>query len=204
MPHYTLTNIAWESMKEEFGDDTVYFRAIGISDEDPKVRLPLTLPYRQFIRHATLEHPMIPSILDKARKHISAWGPQDSAMIRELAVCGFNITELAKKAFEEFYDLEEEAKRQAALNANRVPLEEIVNELEALVPEIKKETINYYQLCESLEKVISNEVVGQFPIIINSSPEHIRELKHILVKHVSSLSDDLLKLIEKAQDAIND
>jgi hypothetical protein len=199
MPHYTLTNITWESMKEEFGDDAVFFSAIGVSDDDPAFRFPLVLPYRNFIRHATLEHPMIPEILVNAQKHISAWGPQESAMIRELAECGFNITELAKNAFENLYDLEQEAKRNADLMANRVPIEEIVNELGAMIPAIKTETVNYYQLCESLEKVINNEVIRQFPMIINSSPDCITELGDILSRHVSRLSDDLINLIAKAE-----
>lgn len=85
-----------------------------------------------------------------------------------------------------------------------MPVETIVSELGAMIPAIKAETVNYYQLCESLEKAINNEVISKFPVIMNSSPECLSELGNILSRHVSRLSEDLVNLIEKAQDQIND
>lgn len=199
MTHYKISSVTWESSKEEFGDDMVYFTAIVVSDEDPEVCVPLLLDFRRLIKHASQESPMITKILDDAQKYIKGWGPQESSMIRELEECGFDISQLAKKAFESLFDLKQEAMRQAKRKANLAPIEAIANEFDSLVPDIKKETVNYYQLCEQLERVISDTVLKQYPVIINSSPDNIREFQSILVNHISELSGDLVNLIEKSE-----
>jgi hypothetical protein len=199
MAHYCIESVYVDSLKEEFGEDVVFFFASIISDEEPPHRFSLVLPYSNVISHASELYPVIPSFLENARNQISGWGPQESKLLDELGECGFDVTELARKAFESSFDFEKEALRiENQIKTAPVELESIADELQETISAVKEETVTYYSLCELLESVISNAVVDRFPIIVNSSSDRIRELKEILLHRIPELAGDLADLIKEA------
>lgn len=201
MANYKIESVKWESEKEEFGIDSVIFVAMVIAVHNSDFRFPLMLPYREIIRHASIEFPTIPKILDGAQKYINGWGPHESKLIAELEECGFNMSQLAQKAFESYYDIDNEGTRVEAMKkTSPEKLEKIVTDLEEYIPGMKMENVTYFQLCELLEGAISDAVIKQFPVLINSSSDNIRELNSILVDHIPDLASDLQNLIEKAND----
>jgi hypothetical protein len=199
MAHYTIIYTGWESLKEELGDDFVFFDAQAVSDDNPPVSFPLSMQFRRVISHAEKEIPAITGILENARKYIKAWGPQESALIRELEECGIDVPRMVVKAMQDSFDLEKEALQYSNLQPNIAAATELLKDFQEIIPAMKTQTITYYQLCEHLEKVITDEVVRLYPVLINSSPDCIRNLHSIMVRRIPDLADDLTQLVRGAE-----
>ena len=198
MKPYTIVYRGWESEKEEFGDDMVFFTVRIIAD-DASYSFPLFLPFRQVMDYAKVAQPAIGTILENAKKHKKGWGPQESHSVNELETCGIDLGKIVIEAIKINYDLEKEIARILEIPKTTSPYEAIVEDLQSMIPEMKAETINYYDLCECLEKVITNEVTSKYPVIINSAPECITNLEKILIRHIPELANDLRQLIIEAE-----
>lgn len=198
MKPYTIVYRGWESEKEEFGDDMVFFTARIIAD-DSSFSFPLFLPFRQVIESAKAAQPAIDTILANAKKHKKGWGPHESHLVNELETCGIDLEKIVIEAIKINYNLEKEIARALEIPKTPSPYEAITGDMQSMIPEMKAETINYYDLCERLEKVISDEVTSRYPVIINSAPECITNLEKILIRHIPELANDLRQLIIDAE-----
>ena len=138
------------------------------------------------------------AILDKIKNRITGWGPQESLYVKELEECGIDLEKMVKKAVESNVDLAAEEIKWNNLRSDPKTASLISENLEQAVSEIKIDNDQYYLLCTRLEKVITDEVVNLFPVLLNSSSEHIIELSHILVNYIPDLAEELNELIFEA------
>lgn len=199
MTQYTIKYNGWESQIEYIGEDFVYFSCTGYSDDNSNFSFPLCLPFKYVIKYAQQEMPFLNDILEIARKHIKGWGPHESTLVRELEECGIDLEQMVVKAIKHCFDLEEEARKYANIRANPEVITKMLEDMLESLSEVKTETVNYYQLCDHIEKVITDVVVNKFPVILNSSPECINNLHSVLVRRIPDLANDLTTLIRKAE-----
>lgn len=199
MTQFKIKYNGWESQTEYIGEDFVYFSCTGYPEDNSNFSFPLCLPFKYVIKYAQQEMPFLTDILDIARKHIKGWGPKESILVRELEECGIDLEKMVVKAITNCFDLDEEARKYANIRANPEPINLMLEDLLESLHDVKTEAINYYQLCDHIEKVITDVVVDQFPIIINSSPECINNLHSVLVSRIPDLANDLTTLIRKAE-----
>lgn len=199
MTNFTIKYKGWESQIDYIGEDFVYFSCIGYPDDNSDFSFPLCLPFKYVIKYAKKEMPFLTNILELARKQIKGWGPQESILVRELEECGINLEQMVVNAITNCFDLEEEARKYANIRANPELISQMLEDLLESLSEAKTETINYYQLCARIEKVITDVVMSQFPVIFNSSPECISGLHNVLVRRIPDLANDLTALIHKAE-----
>lgn len=201
MAKFKIEYKGWQSLKEEFGDDTVFFDCEVYPEDDRERVFPVMLPFRNFKHYMEEIDADVYLVIRQVEKQITGWGPHESVTINELGECGIDIGALVIKVVGLKMDLEGEALRWKNIQANpsEAKAEAIVNDLSKSVSAIKTETENYYQLCNSMEKVITAEVVKLFPVIINSSPECITRLREVVVNHIPKFARDLNDLISKAE-----
>ena len=199
MTQFTIKYNGWESQTEYIGEDFVYFTCTGSPEDNSGFSFPLCLPFKYVIKYAQQEMPFLNDILEIARKQIKGWGPQESILVHELEECGIDLEEMVVKAITNCFDLEEEARKYAYIHANPEPITQMLEDMLESLLEVKTEAITYYQLCDHIEKVITEVVVNQFPVIINSSPDCITNLHSVLVRRIPELANDLTTLIRKAE-----
>jgi hypothetical protein len=158
------------------------------------------MPFKYVIKYSKKEMPFLTNILDIARKQIKGWGPQESVLVKELEECGIDLEQMVVKAITNCFDLEEEARKYANIRANPELITQMLDDLLESLSEVKAESINFYQLCTLIEKVITDVVVSQFPVIFNSSPDCISNLHNVLIRRIPDLAHDLTALIRKAEE----
>ena len=200
MAKFKIEYKGWQSLKEEFGDDVVFFDCDVYSGDDREHFFPIIYPFSYFKRYLEKIDPAMYSLVRQVEKQITGWGPHESVTITELGECGIDVGALVVKVVALKVDLERESLRWKNIESKPSTAEKIVDDLSEHIPAIKTETENYYQLCNSLEKVITEEVVKQFPVIMNSSSECIVKLREILIRHIPDIATDLNKLIREAEE----
>jgi hypothetical protein len=190
----------WHSFKEETGDDLVFFDCMVCVADDPAINFPLSLPYRLIEQQVENSIPDGRAVMQQIKKRINGWGPQESLYVQELAECGINLEEIVKKAVENNVDLEKEALRYKNLGSGSIQLNDLLVKMEDSLAGVKAETDCYYLLCTNIEKVITNEVTNLFPVLLESSSDHILNLQDIIVRHIPDLASDLSDLIMEAEN----
>lgn len=198
METYTLKYLHWESSLEEFGDDFVYFYfQVKPKKEDP---FDLFIPYGKFKKHLQQMHPEIFVLLEKAEKACRKWGPNESAYVKELTSYGIDLGKIVLEMIPEIFNIEQEIKRMQELKANPPDFDKILTEMQETIPAIKKSNADYYLLCEELEKTLSQKIIELYPVLVNSSSEHILKLEEILIRHIPRFAEDLCTLIDNAEE----
>ena len=198
MKKFTVEYNGWHSLKEETGDDFVFFDYIVYENENPEDAFPAFLPYEMIENEVEKTIDGGSAILDKIKNRITGWGPQEPLYVKELEECGIDLEKMVKKAVESNVDLAAEEIKWNNLRSDPKTASLISENLEQAVSEIKIDNDQYYLLCTRLEKVITDEVVNLFPVLLNSSSEHIIELSHILVNYIPDLAEELNELIFEA------
>jgi hypothetical protein len=201
MERITIEYHGWHSMKEELGEDVVFFDGVVYTVDDRQNSFPVNLPYRMIEKQVEETIPSGSSIVQNLKRRTKGWGPQESEYIKELQECGVDLEMIFKKALEQNIDLEKEAVRWKNLASGSGEPVEITNDLEAALIDVKTCNEQYYLLCLQLEKVITDEVVRLFPVLLNSSSDNIRRLNHVISQNIPDLADELNNLIfEAGQD----
>jgi hypothetical protein len=195
MTKFKIEYTGWHSQKEETGFDYVYFDAVVHNTENNNISFPLTLSYR--IIETQVEDTIGggTNILQQIKKRNRGWGPRESIYAKELEECGIDLAMLFIKYIENNYNLEQEAAKWSKSSLPSTDLTSIVDELDDSLIDVKLESEQYFLICERLEKTISDEILGLFPQLLNSSSKHILKFEEILVKHISALGEDLNNLI---------
>jgi hypothetical protein len=196
---YTINYNGWESCFEEFGDDIVFFSGIVRHIDKPDKPFPILLSFKMIQKQAEEMFPGAADIIKQAKKHLKGWGPQESVLVREMEELGIDLEAVVLKIITTQINLDAEFQRIIALDTNVDKISDILEDLEQTVSDIKSETITYYSLCERFEKLITDEVVDRYPILLNSSSDCILQLQTILTHHIPSLVNDLTSLINEAK-----
>jgi hypothetical protein len=198
MEKFKIEYTGWQSQKEETGFDYVYFNAMIYASENNKDTFPASIPYRKIEKQVEETIDGGAAILQQIKKRIRGWGPQESLYTKELEQCGIDLGTISVKYIEKNYDLEAEAIRWSKNSDGSADLVEMTEDLENNLVDIKSESTQYFLICERLEKVISNEIIELFPVLLNSSSSNIIEFEKILVKHIPNLAEDLNNLVFNA------
>jgi hypothetical protein len=200
MKKFIIEYQGWHSFKEELGDDFVFFDGVVYTDENLQHSFPISLPFRMIEQQIVETIPSGDSIIMQIKKRIKAYGPQESAITKEWEECGIDLEIIFKKTVELKIDLEAESTRWNKLEVNTEELQKITDDLGDTVSEVKINNDQYYLLCSILEKVITNEIVSKFPVLLNSSSDNIIKLKEIIVGYIPDLAEELNDLIFEAGD----
>jgi hypothetical protein len=200
MKKFRIVYEGFHSLKEDIGDDFVLFDCEVFPEDEKENSFPVNIPFYMIKREMEDRNPAVFNLIQHAKKRVSKWGMNDSEVIHELEECGVVLEDLVIKLIEDTIDLEEEEMRWKNLRANPGQLKDVLSGLNEAATEIKNETEIYNLLCTKIEKVLSNEIVALFPVIINSSSECIRKLSAILVEHIPDLAEDLCNLIDEAEE----
>jgi len=196
---YTVKYIGWGSTYEDFGVDFVDFRSMASAVDNPDQTFPVLLPYKVIIEQAEEMIPGVASIISRAQKQLKGWGLQESEIVRELEELGIDLEAVVLKTIAAKVDLEKEYQRVTDINTCFDNLPDEMKEFDIVSSDIKTDAITHTALCTQLEKVITQQVVDQFPVIINSSPDCILQLQKILNRILPVLADELTTLIRKAE-----
>ena len=196
---YTVKYIGWGSTYEDFGVDFVDFRSMASAVDNPDQTFPVLLPYKVIIEQAEEMIPGVASIISQAQKQLKGWGLQESEIVRELEELGIDLEAVVLKTIAAKVDLEKEYQRVTDINTCFDNLPDEMKEFDIVSSDIKTDAITHTALCTQLEKVITQQVVDQFPVIINSSPDCILQLQKILNRILPVLADELTTLIRKAE-----
>ncbi len=197
MKKFKIEYKGWESIKEEFGLDCVYFNSLVYAEENTENPFPINLPYHIIEKQLVETIAEGAVILERLKKRISGWGPQESIYVKELEQCGIDMEMIFNKAVENNIDLNVEAIKWNKPGVSSSALNQIVDDLDDSLVDIKQSTNQYFLICERLEKVISNEILGLFPQLLNSSSDNILKFQHILVKHISGMGEELNDLLRE-------
>jgi len=198
MEKFKIEYTGWQSQKEETGFDYVYFNVMVHACENNKDSFTVSIPYRKIEKEVEETIDGGVAILHQIKKRTRGWGPQESLYAKELKQCGIDLGTISAKYIEKNYDLEAEASKWKKNSEGSVELVQITEDLENNLVDIKTESTQYFLICERLEKVISNEIMDLFPVLLNSSSSHILEFEKILVKHIPNLAEDLNNLVFNA------
>lgn len=199
--NYQVRFVGWRSLKEEVGEDVVFFDSEVSAKDQSCSNFKLSMPYRMFRAYILEQLPAVQHILDQTAKHVSRWGMQESAYVRDLLDCGVDLSTLFVQYVNTTVDLDAEAehnRKLVLLSADT--LQSIVQPLEDSAVDLCSYQNNYYALCQQLEKQITLMLLEQYPQLFNSSSQRIRNVELILGKHVSKLASDLLDEMEKGED----
>ena len=196
---YTVKYIGWGSTYEDFGVDFVDFRSMASAVDNPDQTFPVLLPYKVIIEQAEEMIPGVASIISRAQKQLKGWGLQESEIVRELEELGIDLESVVLKTIAAKVDLEKEFQRITDIRTCFDNLPDEMKEFDIVSSDIKTDAITHTALCTQLEKVITQQVVDQFPVIINSSPDCILQLQKILNRILPVLADELTTLIRKAE-----
>ena len=196
---YTVKYIGWGSTYEDFGVDFVDFRSMASAVDNPDQTFPVLLPYKVIIEQAEEMIPGVASIISRAQKQLKGWGLQESEIVRELEELGIDLEAVVLKTIAAKVDLEKEFQRITDIRTCFDNLPDEMKEFDIVSSDIKTDAITHTALCTQLEKVITQQVVDQFPVIINSSPDCILQLQKILNRILPVLADELTTLIRKAE-----
>ena len=196
---YTVKYIGWGSTYEDFGVDFVDFRSMASAVDNPDQTFPVLLPYKVIIEQAEEMIPGVASIISQAQKQLKGWGLQESEIVRELEELGIDLESVVLKTIAAKVDLEKEFQRITDIRTCFDNLPDEMKEFIIVSSDIKTDAITHTALCTQLEKVITQQVVDQFPVIINSSPDCILQLQKILNRILPVLADELTTLIRKAE-----
>jgi len=199
---YTVKYIGWESSFEDFGADFVNFISTASAVDNPDQTFPVLLPYKVIIEQAEEMIPGVASIISRAQKQLKGWGLQESEIVRELEELGIDLEAVVLKTIAAKVDLEKEYQRVTDINTCFDNLPDEMKEFDIVSSDIKTDAITHTALCTQLEKVITQQVVDQFPVIINSSPDCILQLQKILNRILPVLAHELTTLIRNAEQKI--
>jgi len=200
MKKFTIEYKGWESLKEDTGNDFIFFECTIHPEDTNETSFPVSLPLQLIEQQVEKTIPSGPAILLKIKEGITGWGPQESQIALELNECGIDVEAMVIKAVEANINLEAEAVRWSNLRSTPNLPNEILDDLEDSVSAVKTENENYFLLCTQLEKVISEEVLRLFPVILSSSSDCIRKFRGILVDHIPNFADDLTNLVSEAEE----
>ena len=196
---YTIKYDGWNSMYEDFGDDLVYFNSTAYQNDNPDVTFPIILPFKLIRKQAEKMYPGVEDIIRQAKSHLRGWGPQESVIVNEMEALGIDLEAVVLQVIATKVDMKKERKRIDAIDTCLDQMPKIFETFEILVAASKTETITYNSLCAQFEKMLTNEVVDQFPVILNSSSDCIIQLRQVLAHHIPALVRDLTKLINEAE-----
>lgn len=199
MKKYEVHFERWHSMKEEIGEDFVFFDCIVSAVDTPAGKFPVSLPYRMIEQQVEETIPAGSSIIQQIRKRVTGWGLKESQYVKELVECGIDVAVMAKIAVERHIDLEKEELRWQNIEQVTSPANEMMDELHASVAAMKENSDRYYLLCSGIEKAITAEVIKLFPVLLESSPGCIMKLEDILAHHIPDLAEDLNDLVLEAE-----
>jgi len=196
---YTIKYDGWISMFEDFGNDLVYFNSTVYPNEKPDSTFPIVLPFKMIQKQAEKMFPGVEAIILQAKSHMTGWGPQESVIVKEMEALGIDLEAVVLQVIATKVDIKKERKRIDALDKCLDQMPKMFETFEILVAASKTETITYNSLCAQLEKMLTNEVVDRFPVILNSSSDCILQLRQVLAQHIPALVSDLTKLISEAE-----
>ena len=199
---YTVKYIGWGSTYEDFGVDFVDFRSMASAVDNPDQTFPVLLPYKVIIEQAEEMIPGVASIISRAQKQLKGWGLQESEIVRELEELGIDLEAVVLKTIAAKVDLEKEFQRITDIRTCFDNLPDEMKEFDIVSSDIKTDAITHTALCTQLEKVITQQVVDQFPVIVNSSPDCILQLQQILNRILPVLAHELTTLIRNAEQKI--
>lgn len=200
MTQYTIKYNGWNSAFEDFGEDLVYFESTVYPNDNPDKTFPVILAFKLIQSQAEKMFPGVKHIIHQAKKHLKGWGPQESVFVRELEELGIDLEAVVLKTIETTVDLDGELRRIDNIDASIDDMSGFIEVIEKVVSQRKAEVITYNSLGERLEKVITDEVVNRFPVILNSSSGCILQLRHILTLHIPDMVSDLTKLVREAEE----
>ena len=176
MKTFTIQYKGFSSFKEESGDDFVDFECKVYSSDNPDKYFPELITYKMFEKQIVENIERGAEIVKRMHKEIKGWGTHESLYVNEFEECGIDNESMVKKAVLANYDLGKEAEKWKNFKPIQAEASKILNDLGNELAGMKSKTINYYQLCENLEKVIINKVTRLFPVLLESSPDCIRKL----------------------------
>lgn len=200
MEKYHICYEGWFSMKETSGTDLVYFNCTVTSLNEEGYTFPVNIPYRMVEEHIMAVIHAGKSIVEQIHKRIKGWGFQESLYCEELVECGIDLGPMVQEIIKNNIDLEKEEQRLKSLQTAKAPEETFLEEVENSLAEIKEESNNYYAICEAVEKAVTNEVTELFPVLLESSPEVIREMEEIMSLHIPAFAEALNDLVSKAKN----
>jgi len=196
---YTIKYNGWNSMFEDFGDDLVYFNSTVYPSDKPDLTFPVILPFKTIRKQAEKMFPGVEAIIRQAKSHLTGWGPQESVIVKEMEALGIDLEAIVLQVIATKVDMKKERMRIDAIDACLDQMPKMFETFEILVAASKTETITYNTLCAQFEKLLTNEVVNRFPVILNSSSDCILQLRQVLAHHIPALVSDLTKLISEAE-----
>jgi Protein of unknown function (DUF2664). len=200
MEKYHISYKGWFSMKEETGTDLVFFESTITSRNEEGFTFLVNIPYRMVEEHIMAVIPAGKSIVEQIHKRISGWGMQESLYCKELVECGIDVGSMVQEIVKSKIDLEAEEQRIKSLQTTSASGKIDLDDIEDSLAEMKEESNNYYAICEAIEKVVTNEVTELFPVLLESSPEVIRELEEIMSIHIPNFAEALNDLVSKAKN----
>ena len=199
MKKYTLKYDGWESLEEDLSEDVIFFHCI-IAPENQQPFI-LILPYHKFKNQLKDMEPGIYELLKKAENETEKWGPHESEILHELISYGIDLEPIVINMFKQTYNIEAEIEHKAKMKTNPVKLNKMLAEMDEAAANLKAYNNYYYSICNTIEKAITNAMIEQFPVIMNSSTDCIKKLKSVLVKHIPKLADDLNQLVQEAEES---
>lgn len=199
--NYQITFLGWNTLKEEVGEDVVFFEAQVALLVQSDSSFTVSMPFRLFRKYLIEQIPSAQHVLDQTTKHISKWGMQESVYVRDLLDCGVDLSSLFVQYIRTAVDLDAEAERnrKLALLSND-SLQSVAAPLEASVAEMRTKQEEYYTLCKHIEKQLTVMLLNEYPQVFNSSSDTIRNLESIFVKHIPRLATDLQHEINNLQE----
>jgi hypothetical protein len=184
-------------MKEDLGEDDVIFDCRVTSLRNSR-SFPLSIPFCDVRTGLRILEPKIYSLIEKVEEDVSNWGEYDSDTIVGLESYGVNFEPLVISVVENTIDIEKE--EECYIRTNR---EEFSNVDSDNFHELKLQrevfSKNYDVLCCRLEKLLTREIVTQFPGAFKTSTEERNEFKNVLQRHIPYLVDDICELICKIE-----
>ncbi len=197
MKSYSLKYLGWESSLKEFGDDYVSFWFM-VSPKD-MASFRLFIQYVKFKQYLERIRPDIFNLLIRIEKTNKVWGPNESVYVKELEGFGINLGEMVMAMVPIIFDIDNEIELNKRVKTYPHNFNKLLIEMEKSISVAEESNKVYYKLCNELEKTLGEKIIELYPVLINSSSEHIIRLKELIDKYIPVFANEISNLVCNAE-----
>jgi len=202
-PPFEVIECNMRNFKEETGDDMAYWH-IDVRTAEYKAHVMLL--FDLLWRYCTHAHPDAADYLSSVRNSIPGLGPRHGEMMDVIGEEGYDLMPLITAYIREHVDLDAhhqhdlKVKEWAKDPENHKAAAEKAESLGSLFPAMKDARLRYERLTDELLAFLNAKVLDIYPEILESDPQNIRELKHVVYDVTRTAGDSISSFWHKAMD----
>lgn len=197
---FRIKNFTWDN-NGLFGEDMVCFN-FDIETDDG-FSFTSFIHLRTLHEHLNEHNPALSAYMDSVRNGIVKWGPAEGVLMRELNG-EVDFEKITTELFEQkgwFVSGYERFKQMAAMpKEEHKKVQRMVGEMERGQKSLHNSTKEYYEFCETADKILHELALKMYPEILDMDEVQLKKFRYLFYNEIVAMQKRLKELLKVEQN----